>query len=209
LLERSLRELGKPRFVSIRGDVPTGPGGSEPLGTTGSPPLPKLIDNRRYLDSGPGTTVDELRERIRPLSLEVAAISADGETIEYAPILGIGDEVRLPEVWAKVKDKHLIHNHPRSTMLSWEDLEFAIDNDLKSITAVLNVGGDLRLERKGNEWPPLDQVKRAYSTGVHRAAEVAVSKKLKRDRFRELLVKEINGAFKAAFGSDAIQIDLQ
>jgi len=185
-----------------------GSGFSEPLGATDDPPLPKLIEGRRYLDYLPGTTVAELKERIRNCEVEIGAISADGETIEFAPIIGEQTEISLEGVGQLLTNKHLIHNHPEVRNLSGADLSFAIVNDLKSIAAVLRDGSEVRLERVGPNWPPVGLALRAHRTGKHRAASLA-SKSLSRRRLLEISVREVNRAFRAAFGPDTIQIVLQ
>jgi len=179
----------------------------DPPGATDDPPLPKLIPGQRYLDSPIGTTVEELKERIRPLDIEVAGVSADGRLIDFAPLVGGQDQVEFPGIANKLRNMHLIHNHPGSSVLSYPDVRFAIRCDLKSITAVLRDGGELRLERKDMSWPAEDVVRKAYDLGRRRGVEAGVGKS--RRKRLEIEVGEINKALFRALGAESIQIDLQ
>jgi len=93
-------------------------------------------------------------------------------------------------------------------VLSAADVRFAMDMNLQSITAVLKIGGQVKLERKGSEWPDEAKMMKAYKTGIARARERVINRPGRLNELRFAVV-EINRALRSAFGDDAIQMDLQ
>ena len=177
----------------------------EPEGTTDDPPLPKPAEGLRYLDCPIGTTVDELKERIRNAPREVFALSADGVTVDFAPVVGERREVEVSSFGHLLRDRLTIHNHPGPFVVSRPDLFVASIYVAGRCCVTLPDGRDMLVLRPEQGWPSPLELDRAYQVGLRRANTVRRSA----DRALHVAIREINRSFVNAFGDGVLQIVLE
>lgn len=182
----------------------------EPVGATYRPPLPPIPmreQGRKHLDCGPGTTVQVLVERIRHLQVEVTTAFRDGVLI-YAPLVGYRETAGINTIRGRyLKDLDIFHNHPTGVMLSFADLAFCIAYNVRSITAILPTGGQIRFERPAGGWEPIEieRLRKLY-TGTITDAMIRSRKVHDRNQlFYEMMI--LNRALRMEFGAEGPQVE--
>jgi SPP1 gp7 family putative phage head morphogenesis protein len=213
LREKSIKDLGYRRTyrsglqVRESDKTPLRVSAREPKGVTDNPPLPKPVEGRRYLDSSPGTTIEDFKKRIQTSDVEIFGFSDDGKTISHAPVLGDEAKVDILQFGDLLRNTHTIHNHPRSGFFSFNDFAAAIGWDMKSMTAVLKSGSELLLERPKGGWPDEDAFLESCKRGGRRAYKNPGGNKGK--KLLKVYVEQVNESLSNKFGNNAPKIVLK
>jgi len=112
----------------------------------------KLDPEGAYLEVAPLIALEEFENLIRDSIFEIGGAFQNGQLV-FAPKIGTSRSISF--VFAEIllmRDGLLVHNHPRGSCFSSQDLQLAAVADL-SILKVVGSFGDFLAHRPASGWP--------------------------------------------------------